>query len=151
MKINITLNGSERELTIQPGETLLKVLRREGLFSVRFGSHTGETGAAAVLVDGELVNADILLAAQVDGKTVETVESLSQGLKLHPIQAAFIRTGAIQSGYSTPAMVLAAKALLARNPNPNKPEAKVDAVKLAKGNPAFTDDMEMRGMLTPSC
>ena len=124
MNLTITLNGSERELTIQPGDTLLKVLRREGLFSVRFGSHTGEAGAAAVLVDGELVSADILLAAQVDGKTVETVESLSQGTNLHPIQEAFIRTGAIQSGYSTPAMILAAKALLERNPNPSETEVR---------------------------
>ncbi len=124
MNITLTLNGQERQLEIRPADTLLKVLRREGLFSVRFGSNTGETGAAAVLVDGRLVSADILLAAQADGKTVETVEGLSQGLQLHPIQEAFIRTGAIQSGYATPAMVLAAKALLDRNPNPTEAEVR---------------------------
>ncbi len=249
MQIQLTLNGTEQTFTTHPGETLMKLLRRNGIFSVRFGSDTGETGAAAVLVDGLLVNADIMLAAQAAGHHVETVEQLAQGIDLHPIQEAFIRTGAIQSGYSTPAMILAAKALLERNPDPTeaevrdaisgildretgyvkpvqaileaaavlrgeepttveptvltpvsafdkdfldffrgasgdddgdrgldlgdgdvqtrtvsppkfivapdvpqmsvvgKPETKVDAVKLAKGNPAFVDDFEMRGML----
>ena len=91
---------------------------------MRYGSETGETGAAAVLLDGRLVAADILLAAQADGHAIETVENLAQGLALHPIQEAFIRTGAIQSGYATPAMILAAKALLAQNPNPSEDEVR---------------------------
>ena len=103
------------------------MLRREGYFSVRFGSHTGETGASAVLMDGRLVNADILLAAQADGHAIETVEGLSRGTQLHPIQQAFMRAGAIQSGYSTPATILAAKALLDRNPNPSEAEIR-DAI-----------------------
>ena len=223
----------------------MRVLRREGFLSVRFGSDTGETGAAAILLDGKLVSSDIMLAAQADGSNIETVEGLSRGLDLHPLQRAFIERGAIQSGYSTPAMILAAKALLEKNPDPSeeevrdalsgildretgyikpvqailaaaavmrgeepdisppnvltpivytpgleddifpdesldggitldidggvvatkplpqtritssipetevvgKPEPKVDAVKLAKGNPAFVDDVEIRGML----
>jgi putative selenate reductase molybdopterin-binding subunit len=124
MEIQVTLNGEERAFETRPGETLMNVLRREGIFSVRFGSDTGETGAAAVLVDGVLINADILLAAQADGHAVETVENLSEGLQLHPIQEAFIRTGAIQSGYSTPAMILAAKALLENNPDPGEEEVR---------------------------
>ena len=127
MEINLTINGDAKTLTCRPHETLLKVLRREGYFSVRFGSHTGETGASAVLMDGRLVNADILLAAQADGHTIETVEGLSRGTQLHPIQQAFMRAGAIQSGYSTPATILAAKALLDRNPNPSEAEIR-DAI-----------------------
>jgi putative selenate reductase molybdopterin-binding subunit len=114
----------QKTLSCSPNDTLFKVLRREGYYSVRFGSHTGETGAAAVLVNGQLVSTEIMLAAQANGHTIETVEGLSQGLNLHPIQQAFIRTGAIQSGYSTPAMILAAKALLDKNPNPTEADVR---------------------------
>ncbi|HEY53250.1 MAG TPA: molybdopterin-dependent oxidoreductase [Caldilineae bacterium] len=124
MQINLTINNIDKTLTCQPGDTLMRVLRREGYFSVRYGSDTGETGAAAILLDGELVNADILLAAQADGHSIETVEGLSEGTKLHPIQEVFIRTGAIQSGYSTPAMILAAKALLEKNSDPSEAEVR---------------------------
>jgi putative selenate reductase molybdopterin-binding subunit len=124
MEIHLTINNVEKTLTCEPGETLMRVLRREGYYSIRFGSDTGETGAAAILLDGQLVNSDVLLAAQADDHTIETIEGLSQGLKLHPIQEAFIRTGAIQSGYSTPAMILAAKALLDKNPNPTEAEVR---------------------------
>ena len=124
MEITVTINGVNKILNCHPGETLMRVLRREGYYSVRFGSDTGETGAAAILMDGKLVNSDIMLAAQADGHTIETIEGLAQGINLHPIQQAFIRTGAIQSGYSTPAMILAAKALLAKNPNPNEVEVR---------------------------
>lgn len=127
MQINLTINGVHQTLSCQPFENLRRVLRREGYFSVRYGSDTGETGAAAILLDGRLVSADVLLAAQADGHTIETVEGLSQGTQLHPIQEAFMRTGAIQSGYSTPAMVLAAKALLEKNPNPSEAEVR-DAI-----------------------
>jgi putative selenate reductase molybdopterin-binding subunit len=124
MEISVTINNKVMTMSCQPGESLLRFLRRAGFFSVRYGSETGETGAAAILLDGKLVNADIMLAAQADGHAIETVESLSQGTHLHPIQEAFIRTGAIQSGYSTPAMILAAKALLAANPNPSEAEVR---------------------------
>ncbi len=124
MEINITINGVEKSLSCEPSETLLRVLRREGYHSVRYGSDTGETGASAVLIDGKLVSTDNMLAAQADGRTIETVEGLAQGIQLHPIQQAFIRTGAIQSGYSTPAMVLAAKALIERNPTPSEEDVR---------------------------
>ncbi len=123
MEIRLTLNGEQRLLACAPGESLLRVLRREGLASVRFGSASGETGAAAVLLDGRLVAADVLLAAQADGHEVRTVEDLDPGAgELHPIQAAFLDTGAIQSGYSAGAMVLATKALLDRDPDPSEAE-----------------------------
>jgi putative selenate reductase molybdopterin-binding subunit len=97
MEIHVTINDKEKTFSCAPGDTLLRVLRREGYFSVRFGSDTGETGAAAVLLDGALVSADILLAAQVDGHRLETVEGLAYGLDLHPIQRAFMQTGAFLS------------------------------------------------------
>ena len=99
MDIELTLNGVPQQVTCAAGDSLLTVLRRLGCFSVRFGSATGETGAAAVLVDGRLVAADVLLAAQADGHEVTTVESLDVATgELHPIQAAFVESGAFQSG-----------------------------------------------------
>ncbi|MEN8040531.1 MAG: molybdopterin cofactor-binding domain-containing protein [Actinomycetota bacterium] len=127
MTIALTINGREHSLACAPHESLMKVLRREGFHSVRFGSGTGETGAAAVLVDGRLVSADIMLAAQAEGHTIETVEGLSVPGYVHPIQQAFIDTGAIQSGYSTPATILAAKALIDVNPDPSEDEIR-DAI-----------------------
>lgn len=248
MEIILNINGRQQTIHAHATDTLMNALRNAGYYSVRFGSHDGTTGAAAVLVDGRLVNSDTMLVGQAVGHRIETAEGLTKRVgELHPIQKAFIETGAIQSGYSTPAMILAAKALLDHNPNPTeadirdalsgvlcretgyvkpveavqraaaylrgeelppyegppvvdasyfvdrlpggeeaeppdpempaappqspvstqtkpqtdivlttkvpetavvgKPETKVDAVKLAKGNPAFVDDMEMRGML----
>lgn len=122
MKISLTLNGKKKSFEVEPDTILRDLLRGQGLFSVRFGSDTGETGAAAVLVDGTLISADVMLAAQADGHEIVTVESLSKGKDIHPIQAAFMATGAIQSGYSTPAMVLGTLALLERNPDPSEAE-----------------------------
>lgn len=246
MDISLNINGSDQTIAVSLTSSLLKSLREAGYFSVRFGSHDGKTGAAAVLVDGKLINSDTMLVGQAIGHRIETVEGLSARVgELHPIQKAFVETGAIQSGYSTPAMILAAKALLDHNLNPTeteirealsgvlcretgylkpieailraaaylrgedvppydgpqivdasyfvetppapeedgpelaggsisnlqsqtetkpqtdlilksnipetqvvgKPETKVDAVKLTKGNPAFVDDIDLRGML----
>ncbi|MCI0574915.1 MAG: molybdopterin-dependent oxidoreductase [Chloroflexi bacterium] len=246
MEIILNINGRDEAMEALATDTLMSAMRRAGYYSVRYGSDSGETGAAAVLVDGRLASSEVLLVGQVIGRRIETVEGLTGRVgELHPIQRAFIETGAIQSGYSTPAMILAAKALLGHNPNPSeaevrdalsgvlcretgyvkpveavlraaaylrgeepgpyegpeivdasyvaemppgdddlagpetplspfqppiatetrpqtdivltskipetavvgKPETKVDAVKLAKGNPAFVDDMEMRGLL----
>jgi len=123
MDVNIVVNGCARTLACSPGETLLALLRREGFLSVRFGSGTGETGAAAVLLDGRIASADVLLAAQAGGHQVTTVESLNLATgELHPIQQAFVDVGALQSGYSAGAMVLATLALLDRNPDPDEGE-----------------------------
>jgi putative selenate reductase molybdopterin-binding subunit len=233
MEITFELNGNTVTTECEPHESLRAVLRREGMFSVKYGSDSGETGAAAVLYDGQLASSDVILAAQAAGHRVTTVESLNVERELHPIQAAFTAVGAFQSGYSAGAMILGTMALLDRRPDPTeaeirdmlsgildretayvkpidaikraaamlrgeaaesfgpiivapitdgsndvpydagalppegspavprlipsqdvpemavvgKPEIKVDAVKLAKGNPAFTDDIEPRGML----
>ncbi len=123
MEIELTLNGKQRRLACAPGDSLLVVLRREGCYSVRFGSETGETGAGAVLLDGRLISAEVMLAAQASGHTVTTVESLDERTgELHPIQEAFLEAGALQSGYSAGAMVLATMALLERTSDPSESE-----------------------------
>ncbi|MBO9371627.1 MAG: (2Fe-2S)-binding protein, partial [Chloroflexi bacterium] len=132
MDIHLTINGISRRISVAPNETLLRVLRREGYFSVKHGCEDGTCGVCTVLVNGEPRSSCITLAAQVDGAEILTVEGLSgpqmRGWKgsapLHPIQRAFIETGAMQSGYEAPALILAAKALLDRNPNPTEEEVR---------------------------
>lgn len=243
MDIQVCLNGRSRTFSVEANKTLLDLLREEGLFSVKFGGCAkGECGACAVLLDGKSVNSCSILAVQADGHKIDTIESIGQhpeqGWKrtdgLHVLQQAFVEVGAIQCGYCTPAMILAAKQLLDETISPTvqdiqnalsgilcrctgyvkpihaillaasvlrgevalktpfqengmnlpldrempepeildsgefllkvtpkihtpaalqpwqqigKPEPKVDAVKLAQGKPAFTDDIVMRGML----
>lgn len=250
MLIAFTLNDKEVEFDVRPNQTLLSALRENGYLSVKFGDESGDTGSDTVLLDGQPVNSGVMLAAQVANKSITTVEGVGGpqwrgwlgSEPLHPLQKAFVETGAIQCGYCTPAMILAAKALLDSNPTPSeqdarealtgvlcrctgylkpvqailraaavlrgeevepiireeaipaprelfqpperdfpdtptiadgdggvltkttplptmvvadtephtyvgKPEPKVDAMKLVQGNPAFTDDIEMRGML----
>jgi putative selenate reductase molybdopterin-binding subunit len=126
-EISIRLNGDERVLGVRRSETLLEALRRASLYSVKFGCGTGDCGACTVLLDGEPVRSCQLRAADVDGREVTTVEALTphpllEGDELHPIQQAFIETGAIQCGYCTPAQILTAKALLDRNNSPTEDE-----------------------------
>ncbi len=244
MNIKLSINSNSHEIDSVPSETLLSVVRRLGYFGVKFGDEHGLSGADTVLLDGKPVNAGSMLAAQAEGHNIVTIEGLGehpdQGWKktegLHPIQQAFVETGAIQCGYCTPGQILAAKALLDKNLNPTeeeirdaiagvlcrctgyvkpvqavlkaaavmrgeaefgegilisfnplggtppggeplptlsdaqtaqtrtlpkvfvtpqtetyqtvgKPEKKVDAVKLVQGKPAFTADIDMRGML----
>ncbi|MEW6718142.1 MAG: molybdopterin cofactor-binding domain-containing protein [Chloroflexota bacterium] len=247
MNMLLTVNGQTHGLDVPVGETLRVTLRRLGYYGVKHGCETGECGACTVLLDGKPVNTCVLLTAQAEGHVIQTIEAVGQhpGLGwretrgLHPIQQAFVESGAIQCGFCTPAMVLAAKELLDRNSHPSenqvrealsgvlcrctgylkpvqavlkaaavmrgeakfgetselvewlppfteppvpredtvnslgtgimtrlrvqpkvvltpqaetwkcvgKPEPKVDAVKLVQGKPAFTDDVEKRGML----
>ncbi|MFO7635092.1 MAG: molybdopterin cofactor-binding domain-containing protein [Caldilinea sp.] len=124
MNIQFKLNGVARTFVCEPGETLMDLLRRNGMWSVKHGCETGECGACSVLIDGNLTPTCVLLAAQVDGRAVETVEALDRGpgAPLHPIQQAFAETGAIQCGYCTPAMVLAAQELLDKTLTPTEAE-----------------------------
>jgi len=132
MKITITLNGEKRTFEIAPNETLFHLLRRNGIRSIKFGSEDGADGYSTVLVNGRPRAAIVTLAAQVEGADILTVEGLSGpqqrgwrgSAELHPIQRAFVETGAIQSGYDTPALVLLARALLDRNPNPTEAEVR---------------------------
>ena len=123
MKISFTLNEMEIMTDVELHETLLQLLRRRGMISVRYGSGSGETGASAVLIDGRLTSTDCMLAIQIDGHDVKTVEWFNKA-ELHPIQAAFVATGAMQSGYSTPAMILGTWELLNQNPNPTEHEVR---------------------------
>ncbi len=135
MKITITLNGTQREFIIEPRETLFHLLRRTRITSVKFGSEDGADGYSAVLMNGRLRNSITTLAAQADGAVILTVEGLSghhrpgwnEAVTWHPLQKAFIETGAIQSGYDTPALILAGKALLDGNPDPTEDEVR-DAI-----------------------
>jgi putative selenate reductase molybdopterin-binding subunit len=241
MNITLKINGIEHIIDAPASVTLLAALRGLGFHGVKFGDEHGLTGADTVLLDGKPVNAGSMLAAQAEGHAVATIEALGehpeQGWRktdgLHPLQKAFVESGAIQCGYCTPAQILAAKSLLEKNSNPTeaevreaisgvlcrctgylkpvqavlkaaaemrgdepiditsvhwdfgspqpdsstgdspastptsvltrpkvvvtpetqtwqtvgKPEKKVDAIKLVQGKPAFTADMDMRGML----
>ncbi|MBL8062098.1 MAG: molybdopterin-dependent oxidoreductase, partial [Anaerolineales bacterium] len=241
MNITLKINGIEQIIDAPASTTLLAALRGLGFHGVKFGDEQGLTGADTVLLDGKPVNAGSMLAAQAEGHAVATIEALGehpeQGWRktdgLHPLQKAFVESGAIQCGYCTPAQILAAKSLLEKNAKPSedevreaisgvlcrctgylkpvqavlkaaavmrgeepdegeavnwdlgnwgnrpetpnipsdqfsnvmtkpkvvvtpetqkwqtvgKPEKKVDAIKLVQGKPAFTADMDMRGML----
>ncbi len=132
MEIALIINANEHEIDAQPGETLLSAIRRLGYFSVKFGDEDGLSGSDTVLLDGKPINAGSILAAQAEDHNIATIEALGehpeQGwLKtggLHPLQKAFVETGAIQCGYCTPAQILAAKTLLDTNPNPREEEVR---------------------------
>ena len=222
MIITLLINDKKISREIEPGKTLFALLREEGYFGVKFGGcKKGECGACTVLIDGKAVNSCTMLAAQAEGHKIETIEGMGehpdQGWKktigFNDLQKAFIESGAIQCGYCSPAMILAAKSLLSEKENPvekdirealsgilcrctgydkpikaieyvqkvrsgaikekdlestvleavqpqiasimeqpafervGKSDKKVDAVKLAQGKPAFTTDIELRGML----
>ena len=244
MILTLKINGTEHTLDTTPSTTLLAALRGLGFYGIKFGDEQGLSGADTVLLDGKPVNAGSMLAAQAEGHNIVTIEALGehpeQGWRktegLHPLQKAFVESGAIQCGYCTPGQILAAKALLDSTPNPSedqvreaiagvlcrctgylkpvqailkaaaamrgdtevgeqlaasgdpfafppapsapdldspitafvttnvmpkvvvtpqtetyqtvgKPEKKVDAIKLVQGKPAFTADIDMRGML----
>jgi putative selenate reductase molybdopterin-binding subunit len=132
MNITLTINSNKHDVECAPSESLLAVVRRLGYYGVKFGDEHGLSGADTVLLDGKPVNAGSMLAAQAEGHFVVTIEGLGehpdQGWKktegLHPLQQAFVESGAIQCGYCTPAQILAAKALLDRNPNPSEEEVR---------------------------
>lgn len=125
MKYPLTLkvNGEVYDLEVPANRTLLDVIREEcGLKGTKQGCGNGECGACTVLLEGEPVNACLILAVQANGKSVVTVEGLSKDGGIHPIQEAFINHGAIQCGFCTPGMILSVKALLDRNPEPQEVE-----------------------------
>jgi putative selenate reductase molybdopterin-binding subunit len=135
MNITLHINGIDHEIEAPVHTTLLAALRGLGFHGVKFGDEQGLSGADTILLDGLPVNAGSLLAAQAEGHKVATIEALGehpeQGWRrtdgLHPLQKAFVETGAIQCGYCTPAQILAAKSLLEKNPNPSEAEVR-DAI-----------------------
>lgn len=123
--LRLCVNGQGRELLVKPYATLLEVLREDlRLTGTKHGCETGECGACTVLIDGVPKLSCVVLPAQAEGTEVVTIEGVAQGSALHPVQQAFMDCGAVQCGYCTPAMVLAAKALLEANPAPSRGEIK---------------------------
>jgi carbon-monoxide dehydrogenase small subunit len=151
MKLELTVNGELREADVWAGESLLYVLReRLGLPGSKNACEQGECGSCSLLLDGKLVCACLVLAVQADGHELVTVEGLAEDGELHPVQAAFAETGAVQCGFCTPGFIVATADLLARNASPSDDEirealsgnlcrctgyAKIfDAVRLAAGS-----------------
>ena len=151
MRVELTVNGERHEADVWAGESLLYVLReRLGLPGSKNACEQGECGSCSVLLDGKLVCACLVLAAQADGHELVTVEGLGEDGGLHPVQEAFTESGAVQCGFCTPGLIVATADLLARNPSPSDDEirealsgnlcrctgyAKIfDAVRLAAGS-----------------
>ncbi len=123
MRISVAINGERQEADVWEGESLLFALReRFGLPGSKNACEQGECGSCSVLLDGELVCACLVLAAQADGHDLVTVEGLGAGEELHPVQRAFVDAGAVQCGFCTPGLVVATAALLERTPNPSEDE-----------------------------
>ena len=120
MQITVTINNIRRTFSVNPDESLLIVLRRAAYFSVKYGCEDGTCGVCTVLLNGKAVRSCKIKALDADGAEIITLEGLSQNENLHPLQQAFIETGAIQCGFCTPAQILAAKALLDKNSAPSE-------------------------------
>jgi carbon-monoxide dehydrogenase small subunit len=121
--IRLKLNGEDVDVSFAPYKTLLEVLREDlALEGTKHGCELGECGACAVLMDGNPVLSCLVLGVECDGREVVTIEGMASGSTLHPLQEAFADLGAAQCGYCTPGILLTAKALLDRNPNPDRDE-----------------------------
>jgi len=121
--VSLRVNGETHTLALEPNVTLQEVLREHlGLTGTKKGCDSGECGACTVLMGGMTVNSCLVLAVSVKGEEITTIEGLARDGDLHPLQRAFHELGAIQCGYCSPGMILSAKALLDRNPNPSQRE-----------------------------
>lgn len=122
-QISITVNSKFYQLSIPPWRTLLEVIREDlGLTGTKEGCGLGECGACTVIMEGRAVNSCLVLATEVDGKQITTIEGLADEDKLHPLQQAFVDHGGLQCGFCTPGMIMSAKALLDENPTPGEEE-----------------------------
>ncbi len=121
--MELSVNGQHVQVSVGGSETLLDCLRSQvGLTGTKKGCDQGDCGACTVLIDGRPVNSCLVLAAEVVGREITTIEGLAQGDKLHPLQQAFIEHNAIQCGFCTPGMILTSLALLNEIPNPSEEE-----------------------------
>ncbi len=121
--LHTRINGEEVQFLCEPRQTLLEVLRDVlGLTGTKEGCSNGNCGACSVILDGVLVNSCLVLAVEVEGRSVTTIEGIASGEGLHPLQEEFLRQAAVQCGYCTPGMILAAKSLLDHNPTPSEDE-----------------------------
>ncbi len=120
-----TVNGDSYEFLCEPQQTLLDVLRNElQLSGTKEGCSTGDCGACSVVFDGRLVASCLVLAAEAEGKSIETIEGMAKGDRLHPLQRAFLELNGVQCGFCTPGALIAARALLERNPDPTESEVR---------------------------
>jgi len=123
--VTARINGDEVDFVCDPRETLLDVLRdRLGLTGAKEGCGTGDCGACSVVVDGRLVCSCLMLGVEAEGKAIETVEGMAEGDHLHPLQQKFLDMAALQCGICTPGILVAAKNLLERNPDPTEEETR---------------------------
>jgi aerobic carbon-monoxide dehydrogenase small subunit len=123
--VQLEVNGEKIRVTVEPHWTLLHLLRQVlHLTGTRSGCEMGDCGACTVILNGRAVNACLVLAVETEGCSIETIEGLAKNGKLHPIQQAFIDHGAIQCGFCTPGMVMAAKAFLNKTPSPTEDEVR---------------------------
>jgi carbon-monoxide dehydrogenase small subunit len=121
--VSTTINGDDVEYLCQADETLLDVLRnRLGLMGSKEGCGTGDCGACSTIIDGRVVCSCLVLGAEAQGRTIETIEGMANGAALHPLQTNFIEHAALQCGVCTPGFLMAAKALLDVNPDPTEDE-----------------------------
>ena len=123
--VTTTVNGDATEFLCEADETLLDVLRDHlDLTGSKEGCGTGDCGACSVIVDGRLVCSCLMLAAEAEGRTVETIEGMADGDQLHPLQQKFLDMAALQCGICTPGILVAAKNLLEKNPNPSEEQVR---------------------------
>jgi len=123
--VSTTINGEPVEFLCETQQTLLDALRDElQLTGSKEGCSSGDCGACSVIVDGRLVCSCLMLAVEAEGRRIETIEGLAQGERLHPVQKHFLEAAALQCGFCTPGPLVAAKALLDRNPSPTETEAR---------------------------
>ncbi len=123
--ITLRLNGRARQLRVPPTQTLLETLREHGHFEVKSGCEKGDCGACAVLVDGVALDSCLTLTWTVAERAVTTVAGLGDSAAPHPLQTAFIESGAVQCGYCTPGLIIAAESLLRRNPDPGEDDVRL--------------------------
>ena len=124
--VQTTINDEAVEFLCEPRQSLLEILRDElGLTGSKEGCNNGNCGACSVILDGRLVNSCVVLGVEIEGKEVETIEGLADADGLHPLQQKFLEHAALQCGICTPGFIVAAKALLDRNPNPTEQQARL--------------------------
>ena len=123
--VTTEVNGEPQDFLCEPQETLLDVLRDElHLTGTKEGCSSGDCGACSIMVDGRLVCACLMFGVEAQGKTIDTIEGMAEGDKLHPLQTKFLEEAALQCGFCTPGFLVAAKALLERNSDPTETEVR---------------------------
>jgi carbon-monoxide dehydrogenase small subunit len=126
LHVSATVNGDPVEFLCEPRQSLLECLHDIlGLTGAKEGCNDGNCGACTVILDGRIVNSCLVLGVEAEGREITTIEGLARGGELHPLQRAFVENAAVQCGFCTPGLILAAKALLDREPNPSEPRIRL--------------------------